>query len=58
MIWSTVKYGQEIWADQGDKYHVVKITGLKPGTNYFFEVMSQNKNYAFDAYYTFTTTEN
>lgn len=51
----TLAYGNEIWSPDGSKIHKVKIENLKKNTRYFFEVMSQNKNYAYDAYYSFTT---
>lgn len=51
----TLAYGQEIWGSDGGKNHKVKISGLKPGKRYFFEVMGQNKNYAYDAFYSFET---
>jgi hypothetical protein len=50
-----LSYGQEAWGDDYAKHHTIKLTGLKPKTEYFFEVMSQNKNYAYDAYYRFET---
>ena len=50
---TNLQYGQEAWGDDNTKKHIVKITKLKPGEKYFFEVMSQNKNYAYDAYYSF-----
>ena len=51
----TLTYGQSAWGEDGEKNHKVKITGLKSGEKYYFEVMSQNKNYAYDAYYSFET---
>ncbi len=51
----TLTYGQSAWGEDGEKNHQVKITGLKAGKKYYFEVMSQNKNYAYDAYYSFET---
>ncbi len=51
----TLTYDQSAWGKDGEKNHKVKITNLKPGVKYFFEVMSQNKNYAYDAYYSFET---
>jgi len=50
-----LSYGQEAWGDDYAKHHTIKLTELKPETEYFFEVMSQNKNYAYDAYYRFET---
>ena len=51
-------YGNEIWSKDWAKHHVVKITGLEPGQKYYFEVMSQNKNYTYDAFYSFETLQN
>lgn len=51
----TLTYGQSAWGKDGEKDHTIRITGLKPGAKYYFEVMSQNKNYAYDAYYSFET---
>ena len=49
-------YGQEVWGEDYTKHHTITLTGLKPESEYFFEAMSQNKNYAYDAYYRFETT--
>jgi hypothetical protein len=35
----------------------MKITGLEPGKTYYYEVMSQNKNYVFDARHEFKTAD-
>lgn len=51
----SLTYDKNAWGKDGEKNHRVKITGLKQGKRYFFEVMSQNKNYAYDAYYSFET---
>lgn len=48
-------YGNEIFTTDGGRKHTVKITGLKENERYYFEVMSQNRNYAYDAYYSFVT---
>ncbi|MBI2314953.1 hypothetical protein HYU93_02745 [Candidatus Daviesbacteria bacterium] len=48
-------YGQEVLLTEREKTHAARLTGLKPGEKYYFEVMSQNKNYAYDAYYSFET---
>ena len=53
----TTSWGSEAWGENGQKYHVVRIDNLKPNTKYLFEVMSQNKNYVFDAYWSFETME-
>jgi len=51
----TFDYGQDIQFDKKVKEHKIKITGLNPETKYCYEVMSQNKNYVFDARHEFTT---
>ncbi|PIS09107.1 hypothetical protein COT75_03290 [Candidatus Beckwithbacteria bacterium CG10_big_fil_rev_8_21_14_0_10_34_10] len=48
-------YGKSIESDKRVKKHQIKITGLEPGKEYFYEVMSQNKNYVFDARHEFMT---
>lgn len=53
----TMDYGQDLQSDTKVHDHSVTITGLKPGTKYFYEVMSQNKNYVFDAFHEFVTLE-
>jgi len=51
----TLSYGEDVLSQERAKNHEFRITGLKPGTKYFFEVMSQNKNYVYDAYHEFVT---
>ncbi|MFZ2202715.1 MAG: SH3 domain-containing protein [Microgenomates group bacterium] len=48
-------YGKKVQSDERVKEHRLTLTDLEPGKTYFFEVMSQNKNYVYDAYYTFQT---
>lgn len=48
-------YGNKVQSNDRVKEHRLELTNLEPGKTYFFEVMSQNKNYVYDAYYTFTT---
>lgn len=50
-----LSYGEEVVLEKREKYHQARLTNLKPGERVFFEVMSQNKNYAYDAYYSFET---
>ena len=50
-------YGEEVILTEREKYHQAKLIGLEPGERYYFEVMSQNKNYVYDAYYSFETSE-
>jgi len=45
--------GQEAWAEDGKKHNVVHLKNLEPNTWYYFEVMSQAKDYAYDAFYSF-----
>lgn len=47
----TLSYGHEVWLNDRTYDHQAKLTGLTPGQKYFFEVMAQNKNYTYDAYY-------
>lgn len=56
----SLSYGQDVLSQERARHHEFKITGLEPSKKYFFEVMSQNKNYVYDAYHEFTTlsTEN
>ncbi len=51
----TLSYGDEVHLDKLEKKHVATLKGLTPGKKYFFEVMSQGKNYAYDAFYTVET---
>jgi|GEM_PF-2714884 len=48
-------YGKEVVVLDRKKEHIVRLTGLEPDKRYFFEVMSQSKNYTYDAYYSFET---
>ncbi|MBI2590945.1 MAG: peptidoglycan DD-metalloendopeptidase family protein [Candidatus Blackburnbacteria bacterium] len=48
-------YGKEVFLNSLGKHHVAKLTGLKSGTRYYFEVMSQGKTYTYDAFYSFET---
>ncbi|KKU95611.1 MAG: Hemagglutinin/hemolysin-related protein [Candidatus Amesbacteria bacterium GW2011_GWB1_48_13] len=50
-----LSYGQEVLLPERQKHHTARLTGLASQSRYFFEVMSQNKNYAYDAYYSFET---
>lgn len=50
-------YGKKIQSDKRVKEHRMELKDLEPGKLYYFEVMSQNKNYVYDAYYTFNTPE-
>ena len=51
----TADYGQDVQTDKRINKHEFTVTGLKPNTTYFYEVMSQNRNYVYDANHTFTT---
>ena len=53
----TADYGQDIQAEKRVTYHEFTITNLKPNTTYYYEVMSHNKNYVYDANHTFVTPE-
>jgi hypothetical protein len=47
----------EIQDDKKINYHEFVLENLDPNTEYHFEVMSQNKNYVYDANRTFMTPE-
>lgn len=51
----TPDYGQDVQFTKRVTHHEVTITGLQPNTTYSYEVMSQNKNYVYDANHMFTT---
>lgn len=51
-------YGQDVQSDNRVRDHRVEITGLTPGTRYNYEVMSQGKNYVYDANHEFETPLN
>ena len=48
-------YGGDVKSDKRITQHEFTVTGLKPNTTYYYEVMSQNRNYVYDANHTFTT---
>jgi hypothetical protein len=48
-------YGERAQSSDKVKDHKIELTNLSPDKTYFFEVMSQGKNYVHDSYYTFTT---
>lgn len=52
-----LSYGHDAFAPDYTKDHSVEIDNLKPGLKYVFEVMSQNKNYVYDAAHEFTTSK-
>ena len=51
----TADYGQDVQSDKRITNHEFTVTGLTPNTTYYYEVMSQNRNYVYDANHTFTT---
>ena len=51
----TADYGQDVQSEKRISHHEFTVTGLKPNTTYYYEVMSQNRNYVYDANHTFTT---
>ncbi|MBU0572196.1 hypothetical protein KKH23_03305 [Patescibacteria group bacterium] len=51
----TLSYGQDVLSQERARHHEFKIIGLEGNKKYFFEVMSQNKNYVYDAHHEFTT---
>ncbi len=53
----TRSYGSQAFAPDEQKEHKVKLTHLKSGVKYLFEVMSQGKNYTYDSFHEFTTAK-
>ncbi|MBI2103899.1 fibronectin type III domain-containing protein [Candidatus Woesebacteria bacterium] len=53
----TLDYGQDVVSNEKVHEHILEVKDLKPSTKYFYEVMSQNKNYVYNAYHEFTTPE-
>ncbi len=51
----TEDYGKDVQFDLRVTEHEVVVTGLEPGTTYYYEVMSQNRDYVYDANHTYTT---
>lgn len=51
----SLSYGQDVLSQERARQHEFKVTGLEANKKYFFEVMSKNKNYVYDAYHEFTT---
>ncbi len=51
----SLSYGQDVLSQERARHHEFRISGLEPDRKYFFEVMSKNKNYVYDAYHEFTT---
>lgn len=54
---TTLDYGKDAQSNLKTHEHRITITGLAPGQKYFYEVMSQNKNYVYDAHHEFSTPE-
>jgi len=53
----TLDYGQDVRSTRRVINHELVIDNLKPNTRYFYEVMSQNKNYVYDAHHEFVTAQ-
>ena len=51
----TEDYGQDIQSEERITNHEFTIDKLTPNTTYYYEVMSHNKNYVYDANHTFVT---
>ncbi len=51
----TLDYGVSVQSDEKVHDHYVEISGLTPGTHYYYEVMSQNSEYVYDAHHEFDT---
>lgn len=54
----TPDFGLDVQSELRVTKHVFVLTNLKPGTTYYYEVMSHNKNYVYDANHTFITPQN
>jgi len=53
---TSTSYSQEAFEEDGLRdHHAVTLNNLHPDTTYYFEVMNQNGDYVYDAYYTITT---
>ena len=55
--WYKEEGGGSVFSDKKKKLHRVKVENLTTNTKYYFEVMSQNGGYVYDAYYGFVTGE-
>jgi hypothetical protein len=54
--YETLTYDHQAFEQSGlHTHHEVAITDLHPDTTYYFEVMSQDGNYVYDAYYSLKT---
>jgi len=51
----TLDYGKDVQSSRKVHDHKIEITGLNSETKYYYEVMSQNKNYVYDAHHEFIT---
>jgi hypothetical protein len=54
----SLDYGKTAYSDKKTKDHRLTLTGLSPENKYYYEAMSQGKNYAYDAWHTFDTSNN
>lgn len=50
-------YGQDVIIDRPTRQHQVVLANLNPGKKYYFEVMSQGKNYTYDAWHEVETSD-
>lgn len=53
---TSLDYGKTVQSNNNVREHRVEIKGLRPKTTYNYEVMSQGKNYVYDANHIFITT--
>lgn len=51
----TEDYGNDVQSEEMVTEHKVVVTGLTANTTYYYEVMSQNRDYVYDANHTFVT---
>jgi len=53
----SLDYGKDVQSSKKVHYHKVEVTNRNPATKYYYEVMSQNKNYVYDAHHEFVTLD-
>ena len=51
----TPDYGDDVYSSKKTREHRLKLLNLKPNTIYYYEVMSNGKNYVYDARHEFKT---
>lgn len=54
---TTLDFGKDKQTTKRSYNHRVEITGLDPNTTYYYEVMSQSRDYVYDAHHVFVTPD-